>query len=93
LRTAFSVGGAGHDIAGAVALIVGMREAFEVREQIVAEVKFDVGEIPMNDPARQELEDALATKTAITASAYFVSFWVVTPAWRSLVAWRRTCGN
>ncbi len=56
------VGSAGHDVAGAVALIVGVRKAFEVSEQIVAQVKFDVARNADDYPAGQELEDALGDK-------------------------------
>ena len=51
------VGGAGHDVARAVALVVGVGQAFEPGEEIVAKVEFDVAGNADDDPARQELED------------------------------------
>src|SRR5580658_630803 len=48
------VGGAGHDVAGAVALIVGVREALEVREQVVAQIEFDVASDGDNDQGVSE---------------------------------------
>ena len=52
------VGGAGHDVAGAVALVVGVGEALEVGEEVVAEIEFDVARDADNDVAGEELEDA-----------------------------------
>jgi len=54
------VGSAGHNVAGAVALIVGVAEAFEAREQIVAQIEFNVARNADHDPASEELEDAFA---------------------------------
>ena len=34
--------GARHDVAGAIALIIGVRERFKVREEVVAEIEFNV---------------------------------------------------
>ena len=53
------VGGARHNVAGAIALVVGVGEAFEAREQIVAQVEFDVAGDADHDPAGEELEDSL----------------------------------
>src|ERR1019366_5610885 len=52
------VGGAGHDVAGAVALVVGVGEALQVLEQVVAQIEFDVAGDADDHPAREELEDA-----------------------------------
>ena len=52
------IGGARHDVAGSVALVVGVGEAFEMGEEIVAQVEFDVARDSDDDPACQELEDA-----------------------------------
>ena len=52
------VGGAGHDVAGAVALVVGVGEALQVLEQVVAQIEFDIAGDADDDPARQKLEDA-----------------------------------
>ena len=56
------VGGAGHDVAGAVALVVGVREAFEVREQVVAQIELDIARDADDYPARQKLEDSLGQR-------------------------------
>ena len=56
------VGGARHDVAGAGALIVGIGEALEVLEQVVAQIEFDVARDTNHDPARQELEDSLTER-------------------------------
>ena len=56
------VGGAGHDVAGAVALVVGVGEAFEVGEQIVAQIEFDVAGNADDHPARQKLEDSFGQR-------------------------------
>src|SRR5580704_15408650 len=53
------VGSARHDVAGAVPLIVGVRQALEVREQVVAQIEFDIARDSDDHPARQKLEDAL----------------------------------
>ncbi len=53
------VGRPGHDVAGAGALVVGVRKAFQVLEQIVAQVKLDLAGNADHDPAGQELKDAL----------------------------------
>ena len=53
------VGGAGHDVTGAVALVVGVGETLEVREQVVAQIELDVARDADDHPARQKLEDAL----------------------------------
>ena len=53
------VGGARHDVARAVALVVGVGEALQVREEIVAQVEFDVAGDADDHPARQKLEDSL----------------------------------
>ena len=53
------VGGARHDVARAMALVVGIRQAFEAREKIVAQVELDVARDADDDPAGQELEDSL----------------------------------
>ena len=51
------VGGAGHDVAGAGALIEAVGKPLQMREQIVAQVEFDLARDADQDPARQELED------------------------------------
>ena len=56
------VGGAGHNVARAVALIVGVGEAFEVREQVVAQIELDVAGDTDDHPARQKLEDSLGQR-------------------------------
>ena len=53
------VGHAGHDVAGAGALVVAVGEALEVGEQVVAEVEFDFARNADQDPAGQVLEDRL----------------------------------
>ena len=52
------VGGAGHDVAGAVALVVGVGETLKVGEEVVAEVEFDVSADADDYVAGEELEDA-----------------------------------
>ena len=42
-----------------MALVVGVAELFEAREQVVAQVKFDVARDADNNPAGEELEDPL----------------------------------
>src|SRR5208282_385298 len=53
------VGGAGHNVARAVALVVGVGEALKVREQVVAQIEFDIARDSDDHPARQKLEDSL----------------------------------
>src|SRR5262249_46341567 len=52
------VGGARHDVSGAVALIVRGRKALKVREEIIAQVEFNVARDADHDPASEELEDS-----------------------------------
>ena len=51
------VGHAGHDVAGAGALVEAVREPLEMREQVVAQVEFDFARDADEDPAGQVLED------------------------------------
>ena len=51
------VGGAGHDVAGAGALVEAVGEPLEMGEQVVAQVEFDLARDANQDPAREELED------------------------------------
>ena len=44
---------------GAMALVVGIREAFESQKKIVAQVELDVARNADDDPAGQELKDSL----------------------------------
>ncbi len=53
------IGRARHDVAHAHALIVRIRKLFEVAEEVVAQVEFDVARDANHHPARQELENAL----------------------------------
>ena len=53
------VGGARHNVAGAVTLVVGVRKDFQTREQIVAQVELYVARDADHDPAGEELEDSL----------------------------------
>ena len=53
------VGHARHDVAGAALLVVLGGLLFELQEEIVAEVEFDVAGDADEDPAREEQEDAL----------------------------------
>ena len=53
------VGGARHDVAGAVALVIRVAQAFQAREEVVAQIEFNIPRDPDHDPARQVLEDAL----------------------------------
>jgi hypothetical protein len=56
------VGGAGHNVTRAIALVVGVREAFEVREQVVAQIELDIAGDADDYPARQKLEDSLGQR-------------------------------
>src|SRR5208337_1322948 len=56
------VGGARHNVARAIALVVGIGEAFEVREQIVAQVELDIARDADDHIARQKLEDSLGQR-------------------------------
>ena len=51
------VGGAGHDVAGAGALIKAVGQPLQVGEQIVAQVELDLARDADQDPAGQELEN------------------------------------
>ncbi len=53
------VGGARHDVAGAGALIEAVGEPLQMREQIVAQIEFDLARDADQDPARQVLKDGL----------------------------------
>ena len=53
------VSSARHDVAGAVALIVGVGQAFEVSEKVVTQIEFNNARDSDDHPARQKLEDAL----------------------------------
>ena len=53
------VGSAGHDVAGAVALVVGERKTLQMLEQIVAQVKLNFARNADHDPTRQKLKDSL----------------------------------
>ena len=55
------VGCAGHDVAGAGALVVGVREAFEMLKKIVAEIELNVTRNADHDPTSQKLENSLRT--------------------------------
>ena len=52
------ISGAGHDVAGACALVVGIRKPFQVFEQVVAQIKFDLAGNPNQLPAGQKLKNA-----------------------------------
>ena len=54
------VGGAGHDVAGAGALVEAGVERFEMAEEIVAQVELDLARDADHDPAGEELEDSFA---------------------------------
>ncbi len=54
------VGGAGHDVAGAGALVEAEVEGFEMAEEIVAQVELDLARDADDDPAGEELEDSFA---------------------------------
>ena len=56
------IGGARHDVAGAMALVVGVGKAFETREQIVAQIELDVARDADDDPASEELEDSFGDR-------------------------------
>ena len=56
------VGGAGHDVAGAGALVEAVGQTFEMGEQIVAEVELDLARDADHDPAREVLEDAFGER-------------------------------
>ena len=53
------VGGARHNVARAVALVIGVGEALEVREQIVAQIELDIAGNADDHPARQKLKNSL----------------------------------
>src|SRR5262249_11283712 len=55
------VRGSGHDVAGAVLLKIGVRKRLQVREEIVAQVEFNLARDADHQPSRQKLEDALDT--------------------------------
>ena len=52
------VGRARHNVAGAIALVVRITQAFKAREQIVPQVEFNVARDTDHNPAREELEDS-----------------------------------
>ncbi len=54
------VGGAGHDVAGAVSLVIRVRKRFQVREEVIAQLVFNIPRNADHQPARQELENPLA---------------------------------
>ena len=54
------VGGAGHDVAGAGALVEAEVEGFEMAEEIVAQVELDLTRDADHDPAGEELKDSFA---------------------------------
>jgi hypothetical protein len=54
------VGGARHNVAGVIALIVGIGQALKEGEEIVAQIELDVAGDADHDPARKKLENALA---------------------------------
>ena len=56
------VGGAGHNVARAVALIVGIGEAFEVGKEVVAQIELNIAGDADDHPARQKLEDTLGQR-------------------------------
>src|SRR5262249_40598884 len=53
------IGGLGHDVAGAVALVVGVGEALQVREQVISQVELDVARNTDDHPPGQKLKDTL----------------------------------
>ena len=63
------VGHAGHDVAGAGALVVAVGEPLQMGEQVVAQVEFDLARNADEDPAGQILEDGLdAARPRATAA-------------------------
>ena len=88
------VGGARHDVAGAGALVEAVGKRFQVAEQIVAQVELDVARDADQDPAGQELKDALGCRRPPTKAARrSAACACVTPWFRSSMARRMTSGN
>ena len=56
------VGGARHNVARAVAQIIGVAETFEAGEQVIAQVEFDVARDADHDPTGKELEDSFPNR-------------------------------
>ncbi len=54
------VGGAGHDVAGAGALVEAEIEGFEMAEEIVAQVELNLARDADDDPAGEKLKDSFA---------------------------------
>ena len=54
------VGSASHNVAGSRALIVRVGKAFEMTEEVVAQIEFDFAGDADHDPAGQKLKDSFA---------------------------------
>ena len=54
------VGRPRHNVAGAMALVVGVAQVFQAGEKIVAEIELDVARNANHHPAREELEDSFS---------------------------------
>src|SRR5450759_1731209 len=55
------VGGPGHDVAGAGALIKAVRQPLQMGEQVVAQIEFNFARDPDQDPAGKELENGFGS--------------------------------
>ncbi len=56
------IGRPGHNVAGAVLLVVRVRERFQVAEEIIAQIVLNLARDADHQPAGQELKDALAQR-------------------------------